>query len=419
MKVIRPSGVSGRVTAPPSKSATIRATAGALLAEGVSEIMNPSFCEDATAALSIAGALGAISTAGKGRILIHGTGGFTRLKTAPACINCGESGLCIRMFPPIASLTGHPLVIGATGSLTIRPVDMVESLTHFGVVCTTTHGRPPVEIEGRLRGAAGYIDASTSSQFLTGLLMALPLCDEDSRVHVRSLASRPYVEMTVAMAKEFGVTIDHDEDMALFTIAGRQQYRAAPVLIEGDWSGASFLFVAAAIAGSVSVEGLNMDSFQADKAILEALDAAGAACHKGEHFVTVENNDLKPFEFDAKDCPDLVPPLVALASHCRGKTTIHGTSRLRHKESDRAGALASQFARMGVSVNVEPDRMDVQGAQPGTAKVDSLGDHRIAMACAVAALGAGGPVAISGPDCVAKSYREFFKDLDSIRSSHE
>lgn len=419
MKVIKPSEVKGRVKAPPSKSATIRAVAAALLADGVSIIINPSSCDDAAAALSIANDLGGVFIRGEDRVLINGNEGFRRSPSPPVSINCNESGLCMRMFPPIAAVAGHNCVLGATGSLMTRPVAMVESLAAFGVTCKTVQGHPPVTIDGRLRGNTVHIDGSVSSQFLTGLLMALPLCDEDSRVHVHNLASKPYIAMTIAMAQTFGIVIDHDEGMTVFGIRGRQRYRAASVMIEGDWSGASFLLVAGAIAGSVTVHGLSMNSCQADRAILSALDAAGAACRTGEGLVTVEKKDLNPFEFDARDCPDLVPPLVALAAHCRGKSTIHGTERLRHKESDRSGALSSEFGRMGVTVNVEPDRIEIEGSQPRAARVDSHNDHRIAMACAVAALGAAGDVAIASAGCVTKSYRDFFEDLESIRSSHE
>jgi 3-phosphoshikimate 1-carboxyvinyltransferase len=419
MKVIAPAEVKGSVKAPPSKSATIRAVTAALLADGVSDIINPSFCDDATASLAIARALGGFSIRGKDRILMNGNRGFERAAARPDFIDCGESGLCVRMFPPVAALAGHDSVIGGTGSLNRRTVAMVESLRSFGVTCATSRGYPPVAIHGRLHGGTAHIDGSVSSQFLTGLLMALPLCHESSEVSVENLASKPYIEMTLAMAETFGIVIDHDETMKRFHIAGGQHYHATPVAVEADWSGASFLLVAGAIAGSVSVEGLAMNSCQADRAVLSALDAAGASCYIGEGSVTVERNDLKPFEFDAKDCPDLVPPLVALASHCPGKSTIHGTGRLAHKESDRAAALAREFGRMGITVNVEPDRIEIRGSRPGGARVDSHHDHRIAMACAVAALGAEAPVTITGPGCITKSYGGFFDDLESIRSSHE
>jgi len=419
MKVIAPSEVKGSVKAPPSKSATIRAVAAALLADGVSDIINPSFCDDATASLSIARALGGFFIRGKDRILMNGNRGFGRIAERPDFIDCNESGLCVRMFPPIAALTGHDCVIGGTGSLKRRTVAMVETLRRFGVECTTRRGYPPVSVRGRLKGSVADIDGSVSSQFLTGLLMALPLCDDTSDIFIENLVSKPYVEMTLAMAENFGIVIDHDQDMRRFHIAGGQRYHAASVAIEADWSGASFLLVAGAIAGSVSVEGLAMNSCQADRAVLSALDAAGAACHIDEGSVTVERKNLKPFEFDAKDCPDLVPPLVALASHCPGKSTIYGTQRLKHKESDRAAALALEFSRMGITVNVEVDRIEIRGTRPGAATVDSHRDHRIAMACAVAALQAGGHVTIAGPGCVRKSYGAFFHDLESIRSSHE
>lgn len=419
MKEITPSEINGRVKAPPSKSAMIRAVAAALLADGASVIINPSLCDDAMDALSIARVLGGVFFNGKNRILMNGRKGSLQSLTPVEFINCGESGLCIRMFPPIAALAGHECVLGGRGSLKKRPVGMVESLSGFGVTCGTRQGYPPISIKGRLRGAVAEIDGSTSSQFLTGLLMALPLCDDDSRIRVRNLASRPYIDMTVAMAERFGINIDHDENMAAFEIPGGQHYRATRVVIEGDWSGASFLLVAGATAGSVTVGGLDMNSCQADRAILSALDAAGAVCRIAEGSVTVEKNRLDPFEFDAKDCPDLVPPLVALASRCRGKSTIYGTGRLRYKESDRAGALALQFGLMGVAVNVGPDMIEIQGSRSTEAVINPHGDHRIAMSCAVAALTGSGGVTITDPACVAKSYGNFFEDLESIRSDHE
>lgn len=419
MKVIKPSEINGSVKAPPSKSAMIRAVAAALLADGVSVIVNPSFCDDAMAAISIARALGAVCLQGKDRVLINGSDGLKRIPGPPEFIDCNESGLCMRMFPPIASLAGRDCILGGRGSLKKRPVGMVESLSDFGVTCVTRQGYPPVSIKGRLRGAGADLDGSTSSQFLTGLLMALPLCGENSLVRAHDLASRPYIGMTVEMAERFGVSIDHEEGMTLFHIGGGQRYQATHVEIEGDWSGASFLLVAGAISGSVSVGGLDTGSGQADRAILSALDAAGAVCRTGKGRVTVKKNDLKPFEFDASDCPDLVPPLVALAAHCDGKSTIRGTKRLRHKESDRTGVLALQFGLMGVTVNAGTDTIEIHGRRPTRAVVNSHGDHRIAMACAVAALAGTGEVTITDPACVTKSYTSFFEDLGSLRSSHE
>jgi 3-phosphoshikimate 1-carboxyvinyltransferase len=173
--------------------------------------------------------------------------------------------------------------------------------------------------------------------------MALPLCREKSVVEVINLKSRPYIEMTLDLLKQFGIVVDYDNELTVFQIDGNQQYTPRSYTIEGDWSGAAFLLVAGAIGGSIEVKGLKADSFQADKAILDGLQWAGAMVEINDEAVLVKKGDLTAFEFDATDCPDLVPPLTALAANCRGKSVIHGIGRLKHKESDRAAALLLNF----------------------------------------------------------------------------
>ena len=203
--------------------------------------------------------------------------------------------------------------------------------------------------------------------------------------------------MTLGLLAAFGVTIGHDDLLMEFTIEGNQAYRPSTYTIEGDWSGAAFLLVAGAIGGSVVVKGLPVPSIQADSGVLEALKMAGARVTMGRHSVSVERHNLSPFVFDATHCPDLFPPLVALAACCEGRSTILGARRLAHKESDRANALKEEFARLGITIRTEEDRMGRynQGAIRGGV-VDSHNDHRIAMACSVAALRARGEVAIGG-----------------------
>ena len=225
-------------------------------------------------------------------------------------------------------------------------METLEALSLMGGTCETSGGYPPVTIRGPIRGGAITVDGSRTSQFLTGLLMAAPLCQEDTSIEVMDLKSKPYVEMTIDLLKRFGITIDHDENLRSFRIKGNQHYEAQTYTIEGDWSGAAFLLVAGAIAGSIQMKGLRTDSFQADKAILEGLTRAGALVKIVDDYILVEKGDLKAFEFDATDCPDLVPPLTALAAHCRGKSVIHGIERLQHKESNRSATLVSEFSRL-------------------------------------------------------------------------
>jgi 3-phosphoshikimate 1-carboxyvinyltransferase len=295
-------------------------------------------------------------------------------------------------------------------------MEMVESLTALDVFCTTESGHAPILVKGPMKGGRIHTDASVSSQFLSGLLMALPLCGKRSVVTVSGLASAPYVRMTVALLRLFGVRIEHDDGLEEFVIEGNQAYRPSVYAVEGDWSGASFLLVAGAIAGSVTVRGLNPESFQADRAIAGVLSVAGAHVETGHDCISVETGALKPFEFDASGSPDLFPPLVALASNCGGKSVIHGLGRLTYKESDRASALHREFKKLGIRVRMEGNTMEVYGGAAQGAFVDSHNDHRIAMACAVAGLRARGDVVISGSACVSKSYPAFFSDLEALRA---
>jgi 3-phosphoshikimate 1-carboxyvinyltransferase len=415
MKAINSSKISGSINAPASKSVMIRAVAASLLAAGTSSLLNPSLCADSIAALRIVDTLGADVQTNKECVSIRGTAGLATEGFKRNTIHCGESGLCMRMFTPIAGLTRYRFIVEASGSLRSRPMETIEALSLLGGTCETSGGYPPVTIRGPIRGGAVTLDGSKTSQFLTGLLMAAPLCQEDTSIEVMDLKSKPYAEMTIDLLKRFGITIDHDKDLKSFRIKGNQHYEAQTYTIEGDWSGAAFLLVAGAIAGSIQMKGLRTNSFQADKAILEGLTRAGALVEIVDDYILVEKGDLRAFEFDATDCPDLVPPLVALAAHCRGKSVIHGIERLKHKESNRSETLVSEFSKLSIKMALFNDRMEIYGSKPVGNLVDSHNDHRIAMACAAAALNGERPVVIENYQCVAKSYPDFFRDIHSVQ----
>ena len=387
-----------------------RAVAAAALAEGTSEIMNYPNCDDALAAIGCAKALGAEITGTNGRLVARGKG-----TPGGSALNCNESGLCLRMFTPIAALSGNEITITGEGSLLHRPVGMVQQpLEELGAKCRTNNGMPPISVRGPIRGGKIDVDGSASSQFITGLLMALPLCKQDSELHVTNLKSRPYVQMTLALLEKFGVEVRHSKGLDKFVIRGGQKYKPADYAVEGDWSAAAFLLVAGATAGKVRVRGLDAGSLQADRAILEALKLAGAKISVETWCVAAEKSELKGFEFDATDCPDLFPPLVALACSCRGKSRIKGALRLKGKESDRAAALVSEFAKIGGRVSVSGDVMEIEGCLLAGGAADSHNDHRIAMALAIAALNSQKGVKIGGAECVSKSYPGFFEDLEEL-----
>ena len=406
---VEPSFVSGQVKAPPSKSMTQRAIAAAILADGQSEVLNPSYCDDSLAALSIAVSLGARVDPEPGKVIISGCGEVRERK-----LNCGESGLAIRMFSPIAALFEEEITMTGAGSLKKRPMDMIgDALNQLGAICTSTGGFLPLTIRGPLKGGHCEIDGSVSSQLLTGLLMSLPLADDDSGIKVRNLKSKPYIDMTISVLNDFGISISN-ENYELFRVKGQQKYLPGTYNIESDWSGGSFLLVAGAINGDLKVSGLRTGSYQSDMAILKALQQAGAVMKISDGFIEVSKSALTAFELDATESPDLFPPLVTLASYCKGVSRIKGTSRLRHKESDRAETLREEFGKMNIKVELKDDFMFVTGGTVKGAKVNSYNDHRIAMAEAVAALGATGPVFIKDSHCIGKSYPGFFNDLRNL-----
>lgn len=406
---VEPSSVRGEIKAPPSKSMTQRAIAAAILADGQSLLLNPSYCDDSLAAMSIAVSLGARVEPQVDKMKITGSGELKEKK-----LNCGESGLAIRLFSPIAALFDEEITMTGAGSLKKRPMNMIgDALNQLGVKCSGTDGFLPLTIRGPIKGGHCEIDGSVSSQLLSGLLMALPLADDKSIIKVNNLKSKPYIDMTLGVLRAFGIMVTN-KNYELFTVPGQQKYLPVTYEIESDWSGGSFLLVAGAINGDIKVSGLRTDSFQSDMGILKALERAGANMKISEGNIEVSKSDLKAFEFDATESPDLFPPLVALASYCKGVTKLKGASRLMHKESDRASALSEEFGKMNIKVEMMDDYLIVTGGKVKGARVNSHDDHRIAMAAAVAALGASDTVFIKDSHCIVKSYPGFFDDLRKV-----
>jgi len=414
--------VGGWVRAPASKSSMQRATACALLARGESVLRSPSRSADCLAALEVARGFGAGVEDRGDAIAIRGPARIpASVETAKAVrrLSCGESGLCVRMFSPIAALFGGETELGAEGSLRKRSMGMIAApLIDLGAECRSSDGFPPVVVRGPLRGGRAKVDGRESSQLLTGLLIALPLAEGDSELEVEGLSSRGYVDLTIDTMRAFGVEAERDADFSRFRLASAQSYVASDFEVEGDWSGAAFLLVAGAMAARespVEVVGLDAESPQPDRAILEALRSAGAIVESEGGSLRVARGRLEAFGFDATDCPDLFPPLVALAASCEGETKIEGVGRLRGKETDRAAALSEEFDALGAEVRIEGDDMFVVGrGRLSGGRVDSRGDHRIAMAAAIASLCCAGPVEIAGSECVAKSWPGFFEDLAAI-----
>lgn len=413
---IHPSSISGTIQAPASKSSMQRACAAALLSRGTTTILNPGSSNDDNAALDVISKLGAqIISRTVSEIVVKSNG----VKPVSSAINCGESGLGIRMFTPLAALSEKQLSIEGSGSLVKRPMHFFDEIfPQLGIEIKSNNGHLPLNIKGPLTPANVEIDGSLSSQFLTGLLMAYAAAGaSDVSITVRDLKSRPYIDLTLDVMKKFGVQVEND-NYEKFTFSSGELFKAGTYTVEGDWSGGAFLLVAGAVGGRITVEGLNTSSTQADKEIMKALYDSGAIVDVSENIITVAATKLKAFSFDATDCPDLFPPLVALASYCEGTTYIKGVSRLAHKESNRGITLQEEFAKMGVTIELDGDMMRVHGvSEVKGANVHSHHDHRIAMACAIAALKANGETVIADAEAIEKSFPDFYDKISSVSAA--
>ena len=412
-KYVSAGSIRGTITPPSSKSYAQRAIALALLAEGRTTLRNLEFCKDTRSALRCIEALGAkVEVIDDSTLSIEGG-----LKPQSNVLHVGESGLATRLFTPIASLNPTPLTIEGEGTLLYRPMTMmIEPLRQLGVQVRDGGGFLPIEVQGPMHGGEITVDGSVSSQFITGLLLALPLAQEDTTLHVTSPVSTPYIDMTIDTARRFGVEIMHNEgDYTQFFIEGGQQYTSTDLAIEGDWSGAASMLVAGAIAGEVTIKNISTLSKQADTAICHALERAGAGLIIEQDSITVSKRNLRSFEFDATNAPDLFPALAALAAAAEGESVIIGTDRLRHKESDRAETIRREYEKLGIEVDIsEKNIMRIRGGEIQPATTFSHNDHRIAMSLAVSALRCQGEVKIENAECVEKSYPTFFEDLESI-----
>lgn len=412
--IVSPSKINGTLAAPSSKSSMQRACAAALLHVGTTHIHNAGISNDDKAALNIIHLLGAEMVQQDNNITVVSNGFSADSIPLKNEISCGESGLSIRMFTPIAALSSVAITLTGTGSLLTRPMSFFDELfPQLGVNIETNNGHLPLKINGPLQPVSISIDGSLSSQFLTGLLFSLAVAaTENITVFVNNLKSKPYIDLTLDVMKKFGYEIENKNyEQFIIHPQPTPQKNLIEYTVEGDWSSASFLLVAGAIAGNVKITGLDVHSTQADKAIMQALKDCGAGINIKEEYLEIYKSTLHSFTFDATDCPDLFPPLAALAAYCKGNTVIKGTHRLAAKESDRAKTLQEIFSKMGIDIKLENDEMFITGGSLKTAEVSSHHDHRIAMAAAVAALAAEGTIEISNADAVNKSYPQFYKDL--------
>jgi len=405
--------LEGVVSAPPSKAYTHRMLIAASLSNGASKIFNPLISDDTQATLEAVKSLGAETELHENYWTIHGQ---ETLKTPDHPIDCRESGSTLRFMIPVAALApGHStFLFGA--SFERRPVaPLLESLKELGVESTIQRNNSSVMVRGGgIRGGKTSIRGDISSQFISGLLFACPKANEDTEIAVTTkLESKGYVEMTFEVLVEHGLEGAVNPELSCLWIPSNQSYRPCDHTVPGDFSSAAFLLAAAAVTSSrVTVKNLEYQTAQGDRAIVSILEEMGAAVKIRDNSVDVEGGQLVGVDIDAKDIPDLVPVCAVLACYAEGRSEIYNAKRLRYKESDRLDSISTELKKMGADIVVNEDGLTINGSSGlHGATIDPHNDHRIAMACAVAALGAVGKTKIQHVECINKSYPQFFSDL--------
>lgn len=406
---IYPSQVHGSIKAPASKSYTHRVLFCSALANGRSIVRNPLLCSDVDATINALRSVGVEVYVNNESIIVDGG----ELAQPQNPINCIESGTTMRFTVGLCSLINGKSIITGSKSLLRRPIKpLVDALNVLGAKCTCINGLPPVTVEGVLRGGNVLVDSSLSSQFISSIMIAAP--KSSIGVKIRSLVepvSKPYILITLDVMNSFNVSVRYSNDLKFISVE-RQSYTPKDFTVEGDWSSAAILLVLGVVGGMTTVQGLNMNSFQGDKSIVDLLKLINIPVEIGNNYVSVTKHLVKPFEFNVSDTPDLFPILCVLSACSIGTCRLYGVDRLRFKESDRVAAMADGLMKMGVNVALSSDHIAIKGGRVmGGVTIDSYNDHRIAMAFTVLATIADNPIIIKNAECVSKSYPSFWDDV--------
>lgn len=410
--VIKKAELSGSVKAIASKSQAHRLLICSALSEVPTELKCEESSEDIDATVRCLNALGAVIT--KTALGFHVIP-ISEVSKNPV-LHCGESGSTLRFLLPIACALGADATLYSSGRLPERPLSpLYEQLIAHG--CRISEqGKVPLKSSGRLASGRYSISGSISSQFISGLLFALPLVNGDSELELTgTIESRPYIDLTISALSKFGISLFNEGN--LFHIKGGQRYVSPlSVNVEGDWSNAAFWLCAGAISQKpITCKDLDLNSRQGDRGIIDVLKAFGAEISISDSSVTVSGGNLKGIDIDAENIPDLIPVLAAVASVSQGKTTIRNAQRLRIKESDRLAAVTDTLGKLGADIVQTEDGLIITGNEMlEGGRVIAFGDHRIAMTAAVTACRCREPVTISGAEAVNKSYPSFFSDFSSL-----
>jgi 3-phosphoshikimate 1-carboxyvinyltransferase len=418
VSIKKTSKLNGEVDAPPSKAYTHRALITSLLSKGVSKISNPLICNDTQATLQAIEAFGAKVDLHKKCWVVKG---LEALEETRKPIDCQESGATLRFMIPVAALSPKASTFVFGSSLGNRPLmPLLKSLKKLKVESVLERKKEVFSVKilgGGIKGGKTSIRGDISSQFISGLLFACPKAEREVEINVITpLESRSYVQITLHALLEHDIKVHASNDLTQFQIPNNQEYKPCRQDIPGDFSSAAFLLAAGAITASrVKVRNLDVDTLQGDKAILNILEKMGVQLKIKESYVEVEGKKLESIDVDVRDIPDLVPVCAALACYANGTSKIYHAKRLRYKESNRLNSLSFELNKMGVKIRIVEDSLIVEGpCSTHGAIINPHNDHRIAMACAVIALGASSETTIKNSECVKKSYPKFFNDLHSL-----
>jgi 3-phosphoshikimate 1-carboxyvinyltransferase len=413
--------LEGTVKAPPSKSLTHRVFIAASLSQGSSIINDPLLCDDTAATMNACRMLGAGIR--KKEKNIFEVQGCPEILTPENIMDCHDSASTMRFLTPVCALAEGISVLTGGPSLRRRPMGpLLDAMRQIGVRCYSARGDgyPPVIVfGGGIAGGEASIPGDVSSQFISGLLFAAPMAQNDTDIRLTTpLESRPYVRLTMEVLRSHGIQVEASPDYRIFHVPCGQRYSPSNYTVEGDYSSAAFILAAAAITDSrIRVTNLRGDSLQGDRRAIDLLREIGVEIKLDGETVDIrgEETSLNSFDVDLRDNPDLVPVFTVLACFARGESTIRGVKRLRIKESDRIAALIQELTKMGAEIQALNDAIKVEGGRRlRGAELDSHGDHRIAMACIISALRAEGTSLVRGVECINKSYPNFLRDIKSI-----
>lgn len=410
---IQPHKLKGSVKVPPSKSLAHRAIIAASLSNGISRVDNIEYSNDIKATIKAMQALGTKIEEYDNYIIVDGSTTYTKKDIK---IDCKESGSTLRFMVPISIVKENKVNFVGEGNLGKRPLDTYYEIferQNIGYI----HRQEVLDLHvmGTLKPDLYKIPGNISSQFITGLLYALPLLEGDSIIEITStLESKGYIDLTLQVLKEYGIEIINHE-YKQFIIRGRQVYQSHDYYVEADFSQAAFFLVAGAIGNEVYLQDLNLDSLQGDKMIIDYLEAMGAKIEVSDKGIRAIASSLKGIEIDASQCPDVIPVLSIATGLAKGTSSVVNARRLRIKECDRLSATVDTLNRLGAKAKEHEESMDITGVESFVGgKVSSFDDHRMAMMAAIASTCCNDELEIDNRECVCKSYPSFWKNFRKL-----